>query len=199
MVQLRSLVMADMQLELLARPPAFAPSLGLLDLPLFLKISLMASVCMSTGLARPSRLNRPHTAMCAASASSVVLRLLSASSVTAAAQSPHTHRPQYRSRTRRTYSAEHSSVMPQHSQRASSTCSDTAGSLAAASSTAAFLVNSRARSDMARWSPSIEILRGFCCCLGRPIGTASAAATAASPLGAIDRSSYPRCKKPTTN
>jgi hypothetical protein len=42
---------------------------------------------------------------------------------------------------------------------------------------------------MARWSPSIEILRGLCCCFGRASIGAVAGATAASPLGAIDEAS----------
>ncbi|WVZ72699.1 hypothetical protein U9M48_021117 [Paspalum notatum var. saurae] len=87
--------------------------------------------------------------------------------------------------------------MPQHSHRASSTCcSVMAGSsccccclAVAASPAAAFLslASSRARSDMARCSPSIEILRGFACRRAAGFGAAAGAAvtTAASPLGAM--------------
>lgn len=179
--------MAGMQLVLLVIwQPFLTPLLGeeflgLIDFALdedFLKISLMASACSSTGWVRPIRRNRPQTPKCASTASLFLPPFFAISSSTASAHRPQIHRPVPNlSRTRRMYSGVHSSDTPQHSHLASST-SLIAGS-AAASPTAASFANWNERSDTARCRPSMEIRRG------RRTSRLFLEATSISPLGAI--------------
>ncbi|TVU33161.1 hypothetical protein EJB05_24947, partial [Eragrostis curvula] len=87
----------------------------------FLTMLMTASAWKSAGCVLPKPLNRRHTATCAASAASRSPPFLAASSATASAHSPHTHRPEKRRRTAAMYAGVHSSCMPQHSHCASST------------------------------------------------------------------------------
>ncbi|XBI39318.1 hypothetical protein VPH35_124118 [Triticum aestivum] len=216
--------MNGMQLELRAMPPAPAEpfafaleavsltSRGLMpvldlgpSLDRFLRISLMASAWNSTGYVLPKPLNLLHTPMCVRSASSSDPPFFSASSFTASAHSPQTHRPENRPRTPRMYSGVHSSDMPQHSHLASSTSetgwsSFISASAAASSSSLAgpWWWSWKETSETVRWSRSDEVLRRFST-LSVPMllaiamnGAATAMAIAhASLLGAITGSDCP--------
>jgi len=159
-----SLVIAGMQLELLAIPLFCVPlSLGLKDLALLLSIlfllsiSFMASAWNRTGKALPYLLNLTHALMCELNASSFFFPpFFSNSSFTASAHKPHTHFPKNFSRTRSMYSGVHSSHIPQHSHLASIT-----SVIGWSDRSIPSLVSSNEMSEIVLWMWSFESLGGL--------------------------------------
>ena len=162
---LTSLVMAGIQLELLAIPPFF--SLGLMDfallalpsiLELLFNISLMASAWYSTGCVLPNLLNLTQALICSFTASSIFHPFFPISSFTASAHSPHISFPENLSRIWLMYSGVHSSHMSQHSHLAFST-SEMGGRLISLSMSS--LLSSSEMSESVLCRPSTESLVGL--------------------------------------